>query len=1010
MHFSGLILFFFALKAHALPTGGTNVSGITAIVENAVTKTLEITSNQERSHIRFDDYKIRLGEKVHYLQPTANSIIFNEIVGGNVSEIHGNIISNGSIILQNPAGILFSENARIDIAGLLATTAEMNEINDFLQGQNNLKFTQGSTLDQEYFGSIINRGEIIINPNGLGALFIAPNIENQKTIKALGTVVSLASNAYQPQCFVSLSGDGLINFVIKTADIAQFAKKRKNKFAKNLTEEKNTIVNKGNIQAETVLVEVGSAKQVIDAAINLDGYIQANSITLKNGQVLLQGQHLKNMSLTEGSKQKNLKLKECLEKTNQEYKEKQTAKDNLTKTYHEIKKNSGLMLDYLKEADTLAQKAEKENFEALLNLKDKLQKYQQKGVAANPVDISSIQSNLKQIETSVVRARNAIKRAQNNITKANYEAFLAELAKLDPIIKNAEHSLELAQETYKTAQLEHDESATTASNLFSASKKASTVEVSFNQEANSDPSLNATLALIGKGNFALKKASLVQSTDVHTETVDKHPTKFSGKAPAFLTELKRNLPEKIAPAEPLKSESTDAKTSGILPTKEPENIIITNLQNITEAYDKASKAFSDTKHAQKQAEEITQKMLGSKKQHLLLATATKKTDSSSSGGIGGSLLDAIKGFQQKKLKKVTQPTHNQKSFKTPFGNTKLRSREESEKLWHERQSRRKLVAPRRKLQSESLLIKNWLAILSHTEEQHRNEAVSVLNIRNYLYFDKLATDHFLVLDTVSTANIFSIHNTDKISTSPRSKLGSPTSPFSLEKKRKSLNRAETHDKSQPILQAEIESPTSKKISSIIPLHLKQNTMIKPATPESGKKRKEQDIPIENFTGEPLATPWPLQNNFLLSSSSLEAASSLGNKDSVLMSTPLVPTTPKKRKGMNDTSNDFSVQPQSNIKAAPIPFPEINNTLSLKSFPLLLFKGNEFLFFDLTELTRLAAKPPLLEIVDNPLPLTHKNHKVKFLNKKELNEIFHPTHRFSHFWDQPLMYNNHSDEK
>jgi len=75
----------------------------------------------------FQEFNIREGASVNFANPNGITNIFSRVTGGNISEILGTLGADGAanLFLMNPNGIVFGENAAIDIRGsFLATTAE----------------------------------------------------------------------------------------------------------------------------------------------------------------------------------------------------------------------------------------------------------------------------------------------------------------------------------------------------------------------------------------------------------------------------------------------------------------------------------------------------------------------------------------------------------------------------------------------------------------------------------------------------------------------------------------------------------------------------------------------------------------------------------------------------------------------------------------------------------------------------------------------------------------------
>jgi filamentous hemagglutinin family protein len=168
--------------AYANPTGPQVVNGA-ATFHRPDSRSLSIT-NSPGTIINWQGFSIGSGELTRFIQQSPSSSVLNRVVGADISQIHGQLLSNGRVFLINPSGIVIGPGAMIDTAGFVASTLNMLD-GDFLAGK--LKFQGDSTS-----GSIINQGWIRTGYGG-HVLLVAPQIENSGLIHAPGGEILLAA-------------------------------------------------------------------------------------------------------------------------------------------------------------------------------------------------------------------------------------------------------------------------------------------------------------------------------------------------------------------------------------------------------------------------------------------------------------------------------------------------------------------------------------------------------------------------------------------------------------------------------------------------------------------------------------------------------------------------------------------------------------------------------------------------------------------------------------------------
>ena len=246
----------------ANPQDGVVAAGQASISETG--KKLDVIQQSNKAVIDWRGFDIAPDEHTEFHQPSSNSIALNRVNSNSASQINGQLTANGNVVIVNQNGVLFGQNARVDVNGLVATTADID----------NDKFMQNYVLTFDKAGkpnaAIENAGQITAREAGLVGL-VAPNVMNSGTITARLGRVHLASG---DTATVDMYGDGLINVAVSDAMVSQL------------------VGNSGTIQADggTIALTAAAGRNIIDSLITQSGALQARSVAMKNGAIVISGQ------------------------------------------------------------------------------------------------------------------------------------------------------------------------------------------------------------------------------------------------------------------------------------------------------------------------------------------------------------------------------------------------------------------------------------------------------------------------------------------------------------------------------------------------------------------------------------------------------------------------------------------------------------------------------------------------------------------------------------------------
>ncbi len=237
--------------AWAGPEGGVVTGGEGAIeISGNVTNVEQLT---ERLSVQWDSFNLSRQETVNFLQPGRTSMVLNHILQNGPSQINGMINANGHVLLINPRGVVFGENASINVGSLTASTLWMRR-EDFLNGDFALR-----ALDEDS-GTIVNHG--LISAAAGGVSLVGERVVNEGLITAELGYVNLASGR---EAYLTFDEEGFLGVKV-TQDVLE-----------NVMGEESSVENNGEISAPggRVILEANVSSGLFDSAVNNSGIIEA---------------------------------------------------------------------------------------------------------------------------------------------------------------------------------------------------------------------------------------------------------------------------------------------------------------------------------------------------------------------------------------------------------------------------------------------------------------------------------------------------------------------------------------------------------------------------------------------------------------------------------------------------------------------------------------------------------------------------------------------------------------
>ncbi|WP_320818860.1 filamentous hemagglutinin N-terminal domain-containing protein [Thalassolituus sp.] len=250
----------------ALPTGAEVKEGLANFGGDQVTGIDVVNQTSSRVVIDWQTFDIGSAETLTFNQAETD-IAVNNVIGGSFSKILGSINAQGNIVLVNPNGLVFADGASINVGGLVASTLSLDTSYDLTDFVNDTENTVGLVFKDSGSASALT-SNAVITASGLNAtssvVFLGGQVTNAGTINA--SVVNMIG---ADGATITFGSDVLGIESIVGASVA------------------SSVVNSGTIAASQITLEASTAANLLDAAVNNTGTIQATGIATIDGEIRL---------------------------------------------------------------------------------------------------------------------------------------------------------------------------------------------------------------------------------------------------------------------------------------------------------------------------------------------------------------------------------------------------------------------------------------------------------------------------------------------------------------------------------------------------------------------------------------------------------------------------------------------------------------------------------------------------------------------------------------------------
>lgn len=237
-----------------------------ATFDKTIADKMTINQESDKVQINWKSFDIGKDKEVEFKQPGANSVAYNRVIGGNASQIQGKLKANGKVYLANPNGVIITKGAEINVAGLLATTKDLEQISENVNSYQFTRKTKDGQLPKE--GQVVKEGQVINKGKITAKDFVVLNgdeVINKEEINVTNGKVYLSSG-YN---FTFTLSDSGISVALEDNTV------------------RGIVQNEGSIKAGEITLSAKGRKEALDSLVMNNGVLEATKVSNRNGKVVL---------------------------------------------------------------------------------------------------------------------------------------------------------------------------------------------------------------------------------------------------------------------------------------------------------------------------------------------------------------------------------------------------------------------------------------------------------------------------------------------------------------------------------------------------------------------------------------------------------------------------------------------------------------------------------------------------------------------------------------------------